>query len=517
MDVTMGDDIPNLEQLPAEIIHRIALFLPCSSILRLSFSSRMLHRTCYDKVVFKRNATTLLYEEFDFARMQLDDVEVEAWELESCASEASAERSEDEIWWPDLDEDETRLNPGEEWDYSNWGPKDNGRWSGEAEEWYENWPGAATHEKLSVDEWAKIAFAVEKARGLITEREEKWDAREEEYALKDETKRYTRDWPTHEMKDWLPHLLALRHPAVFPLRPTNLQLLLWHPDMSDDGHDPYDVRNPSLPDDIAVSFSMVALFLHGMELRPAHAEFNVACQHLSTSLWKGHPGNMGMLDIILPRAIDFQWQEPEKDYDLSDVYALLLHLVLVLYPHSTVKRIPVPVLHRMPVWEVLGAPVPFRSPVEDFVQVRLSAEDMVEYLNGEWMGFNTENGEDDRYSPLEIKRLFKIHITAHEPSSPSTSSPDPDTLAIISPSSRGRDHGGAFTLSGSVSPTGNIILSKEGDNEGSQDDVIASQYRGVVTPFGIVGLWESEMMYGRRKSSKYFLGHFWIWKKEWCL
>jgi hypothetical protein len=508
MDVTMSDDIPRLENLPAEIIHRIALFLPCSSILPLSFTSRALHKTCYDKIVFRRNAKTVLYEEFDFARMRLDDVEVEAWELESCASEASAERSEDEDWWPDLDEDEVDQDPNE-WDHDNWGPKEVMKWSGEAEEWYENWPGAQMFERLSVDDWAKIAFAVEKARLLLTEREEKWNEREEENEKKAETERYTNDWATHNMQTWLPHLLALRHPAVFILPPAHLQLLLEHPDIDELGHGIPSVRNPSRPDDIAATFSMVVLYLHDMELNSADANFLVAYDNLRKSLWKAHPGNMSPLESLHTRTTAFQWQDPYAGFDFSDVYGLLLHLVLALYPHRTVGRVKAPVLHRMPVCQVLGTPVPFRSDVEDFVQSSLNGEEMVQYLCGEWVGLHTGNGEDDRDPPFDINRLYGIKISARSPSSSDASSPD--TLALIEPPSPGKDNDAKITFRGSVSSTGIIVLNEASGENGHRYRNENSRFRGVVTPFGIVGLWEAAE--GRRN----LLGHFWIWKREWCV
>jgi hypothetical protein len=529
MDTALIDaHICSIEALPTELIQRIALFLPCTSVLNFSFTSRTLHSALYDKFVFRRSATTILYVEIDPARMRLDDVEVEPWELESCASEASAERSSDEEWWPDLDEDEANISPRDDWDNTCWGPKEVPKWTGEAAQWYDAWPSALRTTKFNAKDWARIAFAVEKARSVVTEsrcdtREEYRDDYEEERAQKAETAFFTEAWTTHDMKAWLPHLLALRHPVVFSIPSSCLQTIFWHPD----GDSVYDrwgqvesFRNPSLTDDTAAAFSTVVLWLHRMELHPVkeHEDYLDAYSTLSTTMWWAHPKSCGIFNELCERATNFSWKTEPSDYNFDDIYALLLHMIFTLYPRRCSIRIPTPVLHRMPVHEVLNNPVPFRTPIETFVHAHLSGEEMVQHLTGEWLGFHTESsdevGNPDRYPPHDIKRLRKMQFAAREISSTQ------NTGAIVEVSGHGRDHAGKFMFDGSVDATGTIILSKHFGKEGEWQAGEGTRFRGIVTPFGIVGLWEAEELsvpYDQKAATRDFYGNFWIWKGEWCV
>ncbi|KAF2874723.1 hypothetical protein BDV95DRAFT_563481 [Massariosphaeria phaeospora] len=523
MDIAMSDAALKLDTLPTELLHRIASYLPCSSILPLCFTSRILYSSCYDKIVFKHSSTTVLYDSHYYERMRLDDVEVEDWELESCASEASAENSEDEEWDPSLFEDEWPVRPRDEWDHGNWGPKEVLRRSEEAEAWYGAWPDAAVYDRLQTADCAKIALAVEKARKLFpfvdednelladfSDRDRANKRRVIEEMMKVKTTEWTGNWKAYNARDWLPQLIALGHPSVIHMQPEHLQLLLWHTNQDDEIE-----RNPSLFDYCTVGFCMTALQLLQIELRPAEPNFPTAAWHLRGTFSNAHPEGMCDIEMLHQELCKFEWND--VDFDFTDRWALLLYMTITVYPHSSASKIRLPVLHRMPITQVLGCyPMPFSTPADTLMRSHLDAGDMVRYLAGDWLGFHTTNTEDDRDPPLNIHRLAPLRLVAKEPI-PGDDTVSADTIAIIDLASRGRDSEDHFNLQGTVSATGEFVAVKTGGLRAMyQRAGERSRFRGVVTPFGVVGLWESSEV---REHSTYRdpFGFFWIWKAEWCL
>jgi hypothetical protein len=88
------DPYPRLSILPVELLQNICSNLPFTSILALSFTCRTLYYACWDRRVFKEYTIRAISLPRYHHLPALDEIDVEDWELESCASEASAEKSE---------------------------------------------------------------------------------------------------------------------------------------------------------------------------------------------------------------------------------------------------------------------------------------------------------------------------------------------------------------------------------------------------------------------------------------
>ncbi|KAF2686173.1 hypothetical protein K458DRAFT_430050 [Lentithecium fluviatile CBS 122367] len=246
-----------LEALPTELLHSVCRYLPCFSILSLCFTSRVLYASCYDRLIFKSSAIGAIFEDRYDNLPQLDDVHVEAWELQSCASEASAEKSEDEEWWPDFEEE--NMSPQDDWDMQDWGPDAMQRIATAQQEWYKNWPESLIFELLSAADSARIALAVEKAELYFN------------VSIADQLPTLTHSQrESRELVQWLPRLLALHHRSAILAQPEILHLLLWDPDdverlkLESD----YPARNPSPTGFTAAAFSIAALMLVRMEAVP---------------------------------------------------------------------------------------------------------------------------------------------------------------------------------------------------------------------------------------------------------
>ncbi|KAF2635598.1 hypothetical protein P280DRAFT_191635 [Massarina eburnea CBS 473.64] len=212
----MNNSRAALGLLPTELLHRIAASLPCSSILNVCFTSRNLYAALYDRHVFKRSAVNVLYVDKYIRLPPLDDVQVESWELESCASEASEENSEDE-WWPNLEEQD--LDPEDDWDHADWGPDARQRKAIVNNDWDMNWPQASIFDALTAGDGARIAFAAEKANRIFN------------VCLHAQPWNRMVQWERESLVNWLPHLITLGHNSAMDLRPETFQLILWAPDI----------------------------------------------------------------------------------------------------------------------------------------------------------------------------------------------------------------------------------------------------------------------------------------------
>lgn len=161
-----------LDTLPAEVLHRIASFLPCSSICNLCFSSRRLYAACYDSIVFKHSAVKTIYEdrythlpEKEFSCLahenHCDWRAIDALDEGFPSSQTTTEVDSEDEWYTVPEE---HLDEDEEWDFDNWGPNVFQRRLMPHEEWLLSWPQAQVFNRLSASDSACIAHAVERAQ-----------------------------------------------------------------------------------------------------------------------------------------------------------------------------------------------------------------------------------------------------------------------------------------------------------------------------------------------------------------
>lgn len=169
MHTFFSSDNSRLDVLPAEVLHGIASFLPCSSILALCFVNRRLYSACYDRAVFKRNATNALREDRYTSLVELQRCDcqecvwrqIEALDEGSLSSETTTEVDSEDEWYPEPEED---LQPEQEWNFDDWGPNIIQLRARPSQEWLKIWPGSDIFNQLSASDSARIACAVERAQ-----------------------------------------------------------------------------------------------------------------------------------------------------------------------------------------------------------------------------------------------------------------------------------------------------------------------------------------------------------------
>ena len=500
MDVHLARDDLNLSLLPPEILHRIASYLPCSTILSLCFSCRQLYALCYDRLVFRRCAKNALYEDRYTHFPTLSYPSLYEWDVESLASATTTEVDSEDSWCSAPDEQPTS---DEEWDFHNWGP-------GRLElrlaphfEWLATWPNADVFNDISAGEGARIAWAIEKSQRLFNVELElqPWDR--------------SPQWQEGGWIKWLPHLLALGHKSCLELKPWSFQRLLFEPDA--DWEDPdfsngKPWRNQSASEYVCIGFCIVLLILVLAEGNPGlndiHAVHDLLedfCLPRPNACYIGE-----QLDWLLMEAGDI------REFDLKDRYSVILRTIFSIWCSFNLEETPLPSIHRMPVAWTLQMPVPFRTPAEAFSAFHLSTNQLVEYLSGEWVG----GGKD-------IKGFGPQGTTMPPPSTDICfevqSSPTPcdsDIIALIH-SSTGQDGYGSFSMEGTVSTEGEVWLTKLYAEElrkvkySPQSPTF--RFRGVITPFGISGVWEEDegIHPTNGKPMRSRRGFFWLWKKEW--
>lgn len=159
-------DDARLDVLPVEVLQTIASFLPCSSILNLSFSNRRLFGACYDRAVFKQAAVDALYADRYTHLPSLETFRFENDAFRRCdeislSSGTTTEVDSEDEWYP---EPEGELTEDEDWDFNDWGPDLVQRRALPHQEWVLSWPRSKVSYDFTAPESARIALAVEKAQ-----------------------------------------------------------------------------------------------------------------------------------------------------------------------------------------------------------------------------------------------------------------------------------------------------------------------------------------------------------------
>ena len=487
-----------LEFLPAELLHEIALYLPCSSILRLSFTSRRLYATCFDQAVFKRNAVSAIYEDKYHLLPPLDDVMVEDWELETCDSEASNEDSDLEEWWPDFEEEE--ISKEDDWDYSDWGPTKQQIIIEKQEQRFLKWPGRRIFDGLSANNNARIAFAVEKASSYLN------------VTLDQQPKDRSNDWREGNFLHWFPHLIALRHPVCLTLKPEHLQMLLWHPDHWDSKRMDSPPRNPSTAEYINVAYCILALLLFRLETIPRsliHQENHDAAHE---PFWSIHPNGIDMSeDIYRELYLRTLKVDGAEQVNYNDRYALLVYILLRVWTNMESHDVPCPLLDRLPLTTKTNKPIPFHTPPEHVPAFMLTKEEFAEYLPGDWVCWCTDGRRFDSWETYPAQNMT---LRPRDPKPVD----EAWCAAVLDEDSGGEDVYGPFTLTGTVASSGEVLLKRtyaKHVTHPESDIGLFAEFRGYITPFGMVGQWMTINTW-RSVNSWRFFGFYWMWRKDWC-
>ncbi|KAK7185813.1 hypothetical protein PSPO01_08063 [Paraphaeosphaeria sporulosa] len=504
MNAFFSSDNLGLDLLPAEVLHRVASFLPFSSILALCFVNRRLYTVCYDRVVFKHSAIHALHEDRYTSLVELQKCDcqgcvwrqIEALDQESLCSRTTTEVGSEDEWYPEPEEE---LDQEDEWDFDDWGPDIIQLRARPSQEWLKSWPRSDVFNHLSASDSSRIACAVERAQQCFN------------VSLTHQSRDLSQHWTRGRWIEWLPHLIALGHSSSLELKPWTLQRLLFAPDTSwGDGDQAK--KNPCSSEYIAAGFCMLTSMLMWVETKHSISDDSTREQE-----------NIGE-QFCLPEPNDYYvWDQMEwlleeaweiRDFDLDDRYSVVLRLMFQIWFYHRSHHTPFPSVHLLPFAAVVGSPIPFRTPDNFLTRHCIPRAQLDAYLSGEWLGWCSSFGGPD--FPKIQPRLQGIHFVISESHPPYAA----DIVALIS-SSSGKDRWGPFILEGTVSIDGEVWL-RQRYAESLRGDIYSRpaaiwRYRGVITPFGIAGPHEQDNShrFASGRSARSRDGFFWLWKKDW--
>lgn len=483
-----------LPDLPVELLQNIAVYLPFSSILSLSLTSKQLFAACYHRHVFKRKAVNAIFDEkyHNMASLHLDDVEVEDWELQTCDSEASEEASDGEEWWSGVDEE---ISPEEGWDYTVSITQAQYKIEKAHAERIAKWPDRTVFDKLSASDSARVAFAVEKAQ--------QWFNVPLDYQPIDRSI----NWREGDFASWLPHLVTTRHPSVFTMKPEHFHFLLCkHGQTGRFGFD----KNSCLIDYLGSAYCIAVLTLTRIET------LATAPGRIWRPVTNALPFDSGPFGLALPDVLlFFSWVMTRNKVrlDYEDRYTTVIYMIFRILAASRPHDVPLPLVGRLPLRTILENPIPFRTPAISMHDIRLTPQETIDFLNGTWVGWYATQADD--YINPKLSRPQSMQIAARE----ATSSDHSDCITIIK-GQLNSDKSASTLFHGSVNIRGEVSIVYTYEKERSlwpNHDIrkVGREDRchGYITPFGIVG-WldpgDRVEHYVRDMSDI-----FWMYKEDW--
>lgn len=492
---SMSDGDAALPDLPAEILQDIAIHLPFSSILGLSLTCKRLSAICYHRHVFKRKAVNAIHDEkyHDMATLDLDAIKIEDWELQTCDSEASEENSEDEEWWPEFDGD---ISPEDDWDYTDYETVTQYKLGKAHDQRITMWPDRTVLDKLSAADGARVAFAVEKAQQWFN------------VPLDQQPEDRSNDWRKGDFASWLPHLVTLRHPSVFALRPEHIHSLLC--DLTENDHRER-VKNPCLVEYLNAAYCIAVLMLSRVEtmpLVPEELRFQVATDPFLGS----GPFLSDFPDVLM--LITWVMTPDKVHLEYGDRYTIVVYMIFRVFIERGPRDVPLPLVDRLPLRTLLEDPIPYRTPGVSMHDIRMTPQETMDFLDGIWVGWYATQA--DEMITAKLSQPQKMRIAARE----AVSSDPLDCIAVFDCQCHSDSPPLPSQFHGSVNARGEVSMLYIYTTEQSlwphyDSRRVGKEDRcyGYVTPFGIVGWLDpgDRVKYRFRKMSDVF----WMYKEEW--
>jgi hypothetical protein len=338
------------------------------------------------------------------------------------------------------------------------------------------------------------------------------------YAVERATKRGEVQYPRWEMQNngeevdsdvrgWLPHLVALRHPTCLTFHPEYLlslhyQLSRFQPERSSQYY----------ADLLDVEFCMIALILQQiargkdfysafhkqwkkiMESREAERKRDVEIQYLLGL----HDINSGPVPGITVSLAQRVHRLTMNTYGQAS--AIILYMPFFVNRMHAINDLPIPLPEpsRMPFHTWMNIPMVYGSERRAFHECHAWWATTPEFISGTWIGYYSD--EREREPNLE-EPMHSINLIARKSDLPYQPA-QTRTRTVIDVASKGRDGIGKFAMHGEIHFDGSVILYKQ------YDVGWGWVYKGFVTPFGIAGSWGDRHLDGQ--------GYFWLWKKDWC-
>ncbi|KAF9693560.1 hypothetical protein EKO04_008255 [Ascochyta lentis] len=368
------------------------------------------------------------------------------------------------------------------------------------------WPeGEALLEESSFEDKVRIAYAVEQLMRLSTLEPAAWLTA-----------------TTSGMAEWLPHLLALHHPATWCLEPdmfllphgqlgqlntsstTSLLMNRWLSRTTDQARDK--LASTKLQALHFINFSFILSYTTLQRL----ASTNISGDVLSLFIGHFDPkrvysqsllGTQSSAALVIQRLSERipGYGTFIRDFTLTQASpALLLLLVAVASTYHSREQRVLPVPARIPFSKLLNVPKIYHRSAELFTTCHYKYMATPDFLSGRWMGYYSDHRITDRMPQVDPP-MQNIDMLVHEPTEEARTRLR--ISAVIDRGTRGYDAHGDFLLSGRVREDGLVSVAKQYLGLG-----ISWTWTGRITPFGIVGVWGMNS----------FGGYFWIFKEEWA-
>ncbi|KAF2120897.1 hypothetical protein BDV96DRAFT_641549 [Lophiotrema nucula] len=170
---------------------------------------------------------------------------------------------------------------------------------------------------------------------------------------------------------------------------------------------------------------------------------------------------------------------PSSPFPAADAAPLPFAFIYWLHVSGNLASIALPVPSRIPFSKYIHIPTPYRGSGRQFSTAHVAKMTSPDFLSGRWSGLYT----DERSQNLHIDPpMTNINIVARPRGA--LDRPAASIAAMIDRSSTGQDACGDFTLFGEVHEDGHVEIAKLYFNSGWE-----WMWNGRVMPFGIMGAW----------------------------
>jgi hypothetical protein len=367
---------------------------------------------------------------------------------------------------------------------------------------------------ISLHETIRTAYAAERCTKALLESGDAWTLRE------------AKEPGTYKLSRWLPHIMALHHPAASQLKPeaflelqgrlqmqpgpglTMESLTLWYP-----------------PEFIDVNFilsytllTQLQITANGKQVKAPFDRFfsvnHVMDPPISVSNGVRTDGDAIKSLRQRVRTYGIFCKSHGYPFEMDLATALLPTLILELAVHhlkpNQMSELPSPA--RIPFHSLMHLPPIFdNNPAPIYGDERVAfgmchTREMLspEFLSsGRWMGYYSDQrralGRRHFGPPMRNIQIVARHLTNQD----SFASPTGSAVTVIDPQSRGTDSVGEFSLQGHVRhDSGFTTITKR-----YLTRELSWEWEANMTPFGMVGAWAGV--------DGIFRGYFWLWKEEW--
>lgn len=453
----------SLLALPNELLQQIACSLSCSDLLHLSRVNHQVRNACYDPLVFKDVAQNALYNTSGAVDRLLD-----LYKQRDCVGLRLEQLS-----WPE---------------------------------------GELLLDKSPFEDKIRIGHAIGRLLCLSMVTPESLSHRQFLRTL---------TLTTSGLAEWLPHLLALHHPAAWLLEPNMFMLShgqlsqsnasstssvlmnRWLSRTADQAHD----RSTStrLLTNHFISFSFVLNYIILQQLASFNRSHDVLpnlIRHFVPSLYGAQTwvDTQSMTKIVIERLSERVpgYATFTRGFTLPQASAALLPLMVAIassYDGREERILPVPA--KISFTSFMDIPSLYHNSVGIFTTCHYKRMTTLEFLSGCWAGYYSDQRTRDWATHIEAP-MRNIQIVARKPTEEERMRLK--ISVIIDRESRGYDSLGDFMLSGRVHEDGLVSVVKQYLRNG-----FSCTWTGRLMPFGIVGVW----------GNRGFEGYFWIFKEIW--